>query len=370
MQTQHAQDVDAHVPYASGQILGGQQPAILLIGNFLSSTTGARGVCEDLAERLGAAGWHVRTASYKAHRIARVLDMLAVAWTQRRSYSVAQVDVYSGPAFLWAKAVCRLLRWARKPYVLTLHGGNLPAFAHRHPGRARRLLASAAVVTTPSRYLYEQMRPYRSKLVLLPNPIDLYAYSFVHREQPGPSLVWLRTFHDIYAPALAVRVVAALIREYPNIHLTMIGPDSGDGSLLLTQRIATDLGVSDHVSIVGKIPKSEVPDNLNLGDIFLNTARIDNTPVSVLEAMACGLCVVSTNVGGIPYLLEHERDSLLVPPDEPQAMAAAVHRVLKEPALGARLSSNAREKVEQLDWSTVLPQWEALLALVARGYRE
>jgi glycosyltransferase involved in cell wall biosynthesis len=77
--------------------------------------------------------------------------------------------------------------------------------------------------------------------------------------------------------------------------------------------------------------------------------------------MACGLCVVSTNVGGIPYLLEHEHDALLVPPDDAEAMAAAVTRLLTEPGLAERLSHNARQKAEQFDWSVILPQLENIL---------
>lgn len=77
--------------------------------------------------------------------------------------------------------------------------------------------------------------------------------------------------------------------------------------------------------------------------------------------MASGLCVVSTDVGGIPYLLENEHDALLVPPNDPEAMAAAVKRILTEPQLAERLSRNARRKAEQFDWSVILTKWEALL---------
>lgn len=94
---------------------------------------------------------------------------------------------------------------------------------------------------------------------------------------------------------------------------------------------------------------------------------MDNAPVTVTEAMACGLCVVSTAVGGIPYLLTHEEDALLVPPNDPEAMAAAVRRILAEPGLARRLSENARKKTEKFDWSVILPQWEALLTSVAQS---
>jgi glycosyltransferase involved in cell wall biosynthesis len=105
---------------------------------------------------------------------------------------------------------------------------------------------------------------------------------------------------------------------------------------------------------------------MNRGDIFLNTTNVDNTPISVIEAMACGLCVVSTNVGGLPYLLENEEDALLVAPGDPEAMATAVRRLLTDAELAERLSRNARRKAEQFDWSVILPRWQALLRLAAK----
>jgi glycosyltransferase involved in cell wall biosynthesis len=346
----------------------GIKSSILLVGNFLSSTLGIRSVGEDLAARLQASGWPVVTTSEKLSRLPRLLDMASTAWHRRRQYVVAQMDVFSGPAFLWAEAVCWTLRRAGKPYILTLHGGNLPLFAQRWPRRVCSLLRSAATVTTPSRYLLEQMRPYRQDLHLLPNPLDLRAYGFRLREQPRPRLVWLRAFHAIYNPSLAPRVLTRLVKYFPDILLTMIGPDHGDGSLQSMRQIAVELGIAGRISLPGGVPKSQVPEWMNRGDIFLNTTNVDNTPISVLEAMACGLCVVSTNVGGIPHLLEHEQNALLVSPDDPEAMAAAVRRILTEPELAKRLSCNARRKAEQFDWTAILPQWEALLAAVAKKH--
>jgi glycosyltransferase involved in cell wall biosynthesis len=229
------------------------------------------------------------------------------------------------------------------------------------------LLASAAKVTAPSGYLREQMSDYRPDIVLLPNPLELANYLFRERAEPQPQIIWLRAFNSGYNPSLAAKVVALLRNDFPDIHLLMIGRDKGDGSFQAFQQMVESLGVGDHVDCPGGVAKSDVPSWLNKGDIFLNTTNVDNTPVSVMEAMACGLCVVSTNVGGIPYLLDHERDALLVPPNDPEAMAAAVRRILTEPDLAVRLSRNARRKAEQFDWGTILPQWEELLMTVARS---
>jgi glycosyltransferase involved in cell wall biosynthesis len=341
------------------------RPALLMVGHFLSSSVGTRSVCEDLADRLSAAGWPVWTTSTHLGRLRRLSDMMLTAWRRRRQYAVVQVDVYSGPAFVWAEMTCRVLRLAHKPYVLTLHGGNLPNFARREPRRVQRLLGSAAAVTTPSRYLLEQMRPYSARLHLLPNALQIDNYEFRPRQHPRPHLVWLRAFHSIYQPELAVEVVSRLVGGFPEIALTMAGPDKRDGSRSRTEALAEQLGIGSRVALPGRVPKAEVPACLNRGDVFLNTTTVDNAPVSVLEAMACGLCVVSTNVGGIPYLLEDQRDALLVPAGDAEAMAAAVRRLLTEPGLAERLSRGARDKAEQFAWSVVLPQWEELLMGIA-----
>lgn len=353
------------LPYPPGPAAGPLgPPPVLLVGNFLSGALGTRTVGEDLAAALVAAGWPVITTSGQRHRLARLADMVRTVWRRRRDYRVAQVDVYSGPAFIWAEVVCWTLRRAGKPYILTLHGGNLPAFSRRWPGRVGRLLTSAARVTSPSRYLHEQLRAYRADVQLLPNPLDLGAYPYRCREHPAPRLVWLRSFHQIYNPLLAPQLLAQLVDEFPTISLAMVGPDTGDGSLQRVQDGARALGVTAQLHLVGAVTKAQVPAALNRGDIFVNTTNVDNTPISILEALACGLCVVSTNVGGIPHLLTDAQDALLVPPADAPRMAAAVRRILREPGLAARLSAQGRATAEQFDWASILPQWEALLHTV------
>ena len=344
--------------------------SLLIVGNFLSKTKLTRGVCEELAARLSTECVRVLTTSSRVSRAARLFDMAWTAWSQRKRYDVAQIDVFSGPAFLWAETVCWVLRRAAKPYILTLHGGDLPRFSKRHPRRVERLLGSANAVTVPSKYLLETMRPYREDLLLLRNGIDLNRYRFRLRDNPEPRLVWLRAFHRIYNPSLAPRVLALLQEEFPDIGLTMMGPDKKDGSWTATRRTAMELRVFDRIVWSAGVPKDQVPEVLEQSDVFLNTTDFDNSPVSVMEALACGLCVVTTDAGGLPYMLKDGDEALLVPRADAHAMAGAVRRVLKEPGLAARLSRNARDLSEDSDWSIVLPQWKRLIAEVrAEGLR-
>lgn len=335
-------------------------PRVLFVGAALSEIRETRAVNEDLEARLRRAGWRTVAASSRRNPVARALHLVARVWTHRREYDVAYVDVYSGRAFLWAAAAGWLLRRLGKPYVLALRGGGLPETARRRPGSVRRLFQGAAAVVAPSGYLRDRMASAGVRAEVIPNPLYLERYPFRAPDRPRPRLVWLRSFHDIYNPVLAVDVVGRLVGRHGDVRLDMVGPVAdAEVRRAVTER-AVALGIEDRVRVGSGVTKEGVPSRMARGDIFLNTSDVDNTPVTVLEAMACGLCVVSTDVGGIPYLLEDGETALLVPPDAPEAMARAVDRLLTEPGLAARLSRQGRAMVERMGWDTLQPRWESV----------
>lgn len=341
----------------------GRRPRILMVGTHLPPSSGNRSVGEGLAKRLRELGFNVRLTSSRRSKALRVADMLSTVWSARNSCDVVQLDVYSGAAFSWAEWVSRLVMMLGKPLVLTLHGGNLPEFARNHPRRVSRLFRRASAVTAPSQYLADALNDFHNDIQVIQNPLELDTYVYKKRDNPKANLIWLRAFHRIYDPVLAVRVLAQLAKTVPDARLTMIGPNK-DGSLEEVIAEAKKSGVLDRISFAGGVPKSEVPNYLTGGDILLNTTTIDNAPVSVIEAMAAGLPVVSTNVGGIPYLIDNEHDGILVPAGDVNSMANAVTRLLDEPGLAGRLSENARQKAETYSWDSILPQWGELLSNV------
>jgi glycosyltransferase involved in cell wall biosynthesis len=341
-----------------------------MVGNFLSGSTAIRFVCEDLAEALSGEGWSVVTTSSRAGRALRLADMLATAWVRRAEYAAAQVDVYSGPSFLWAESVAALLRSIGKPHALTLHGGNLPAFARRWPRRVRRLLRGADAVTSPSPYLARALASFRPDVRVIPNPLAIGRYPFRLRAAPRPRIVWLRAFHRIYRPELAPAVLARVLARHPDATLTMIGPDKGDGSLAETRAAAAAAGVSDRMTILGGVAKRDVPRVLSGAEIFLNTTDVDNTPVSVLEAMACGLCVVATDAGGIPDVAADGENALVVPRGDAGALADAVVRAVEDARLSARISRGGRANAERCDLPRVLGAWRSLFGEIAAAGRK
>lgn len=340
--------------------LATQRVSVLLVANFLSVTGGNRGYSEELADRLEARGRRIVRTSSEVGRARRLLDMVTTVWRRRHDYEVALIDVFSGASFIWAEAVAFELRRLGKPYVLTLRGGSLPEFARRWPRRVRHLLRSAAAVTAPSGFLVDGMHDYRADVTVVPNALELDSYEFAMRDGVAPRIVWLRALHAIYNPVLAVEVLAQIVANHSAARLMMIGPDK-DGSQRAVEERAIQLGVRDRLDLVGRVTKREVPARLAAGDVFLNTTNVDNAPLSVLEAMATGLCIVSTAVGGIPYLLRDGENALLVPPKDPTAMARAVERIFADRALAARLSAQARVAAEEHGWGRVLARWDQII---------
>lgn len=338
---------------------------ILMIGNYLPQPKYNKNIWQFLSENLSAQGWNVITTSSKENKFLRLLDMLYSVWKYRHVYELAQIDVFSGSAFTFAQSCSWLLNRLKKPVIFTLHGGGLAEFAQAYPKRVSRVFHRAAVVVTPSPFLQDALLPFHSEIRHIPNPIDVQSAIVRLRNNPQPVLVWVRAFHQIYNPSLAVESLALLTPDFPDIRLFMLGPDKGDGSLSQFKQVASALGVDKHIELIGAVDHEDVLHWLDQADIFINTTNYDNAPSSLLEAMANGLCVVSTNVGGVPYIIEDGKDGLLVPPGEPELMAAAIKKILTNHLLAETLSNNARLRAAHYDWSLILPQWLTLLQEVS-----
>ena len=341
-------------------LLKTKQKSILFIGNFLSSDGGNRGVSEDLAERLIDKGWHVVHASSHNKRVVRLLNMVTTAISHQKQYQVANIDVFSGKSFIWAEIMGGIFSLLNKPYVCTLRGGNLAVFDGNNHNRVKRLLHLAKKVVTPSKFLKSYFSTTRTDIYWVPNGIELSRYTYIQRENIAPKIIWLRAFHNIYAPTMAVEVLHCLQGHFADACLTMVGPDKGDGTLQKVQQLIEKYNLQNNIKIVGGVDKKEVPYWLNQGDIFINTTRIESFGVSVVEAAACGLPIVTTNAGELPFLWDDGVDALVVPMDNAQAMADAVQRILTEPGLARTLSINGRIKAAQFDWLSIFPQWEKL----------
>lgn len=336
-------------------------------GQYTQGRGGVAFVCEELSRELAGIGWTPVRASAKRTRLGRAIDVLATAIGRRRCYDVVIIEVYSGRAFWLAEAYSVLFGWLRCPIVLSLHGGGLAETAMCQGRRVKRLLANAAVVTTPSRVIEVSVTGLGIHATYLPNGLDLAAYRFSPREHLRPKLVWMRAFHRVYDPMLAVEVVRLLVGEWPDVSLTMFGPDRRDGTMAAVKRYVREQGMERSVEFGGPLAKADVPCHLERYDIFLNTTTMESFGVGVMEAAACGLIVVTRAVGELPFLWKSGVSAELVPGRDPKSMALAVAGVLRDPKKARRLSQAARETATRHDWSAVLPTWKRVLQAATGG---
>lgn len=344
---------------------GTERVRVGYVGNFLSRHGINPTYAEELVPQLRAAGFEVAVASESLAAVRRMRDQLAVVARTPRRRACVVIDFYSGPRAFYAAATvalaCRLLR---RRYVLVLHGGELPSRIEGSQAVLRRVVRGASAVTSPSPYLARHFAPLVS-VDVIPNGIDTALYEARLRSNPRPRVVYLRAFERVYGCIELVEAFATIVKQRPDATLEMIGPDK-DGSRAACEALALRLGIADRVTFRPRIPKSEVRRLGDLHDVFVNPTFADNTPVSVIEAMALGMCIVSTDAGGLQDLLEHDRSAVIVPTGDVGALAAGILRVLDDPALAARISAGARHEAEAMDWSHVVPAWTALLARVAR----
>jgi glycosyltransferase involved in cell wall biosynthesis len=217
----------------------------------------------------------------------------------------------------------------------------------------------------PSDFLAEDLRSRGFECDVIPNILDLSQYPYAPRSTPRPHLLWMRSFHPLYNPSMALDVVARLRRQHPDARLVMAGQDKG---LLgaMRARVQAD-GLGDAVRFPGFLQAADKRREAIASDILISTNRIDNAPVALLEAAALGLPIVATDVGGVRHLVRNEETALLVPDGDAEAMANAVSRLVADSPLAAKLVRNARALAERSDWDIIRGAWEAIVYRVWRG---
>ena len=346
--------------------MAAKQLHILYIGNKLAEHGRTPTSIDTLGPLLEQEGHTVYYASNKLKQSARLQHMLLSIWKYRKQVDLVLIDTYSTTAFNYAWMAATVCRWLGIQYVPILHGGNLPARFQSSPGKCKAVFGNSAINIAVSPYLLHYLEQAEYKGTVIENSIALENYSFRHRAQVRPQLLWVRSFHETYNPQLAVHLVHQLKQQYPDVQLTMVGPEV-DGSMEKCKQLAEDLGVELHITFTGKLSKDKWTSLAQSKDIFINTTNYDNLPVSVLEAMALGLPVVSTNVGGIPYIITDKQNGLLVHADDVVDMAAAVTQLLSDNSMAAAISKNAREYAEQYDWNIIKNKWHNLLQSIAKS---
>jgi glycosyltransferase involved in cell wall biosynthesis len=240
-----------------------------------------------------------------------------------------------------------------KPVVLNYHSGEAPD--HLRRSNVARFVLRRLVHTNvvPSTFLRDVFRSFDLDAEVVPNVADLRRFTYRVRSPLRPRLLCTRNFEPLYNLSCVLRAFARVQARFPEATLTLVGSGSQESAL---KREATALRL-ENVTFAGRVAPSAIHDYYANADIYVQAPSIDNMPLSLLEAFASGLPVVSTGVGGVPSILRHGVDGLLVAEDDAASLAAGVIELLGNPALAHRLAESAYRTLSAYEWPVVRDGW-------------
>ena len=291
----------------------------------------------------GAVAWLRFAVALRKLRRADVVHVFAASWLN--------FFLFTAPAAAVAAAL-------RRPLVVHYHGGAAADFLARWARVAVPILRSAVTVVVPSVFLQEVFGRHGVDTVVVPNPVDVE-----HQATPpaGADLVVLscRNFSPVYDISTAIRAFARLHASAPGSRLRLAG-DGPDRAAL--KRLVDELGLADAVEFLGNVPHADMDELRASCHVLLNTSRVDNQPVSLIEALAAGLPIVSTDAGGIPDLVAPGRTALLAAVGDSEALGDALCGLARDPELYAALRAAGLRRAEDFAWGRVGSAWSQIYA--------
>jgi glycosyltransferase involved in cell wall biosynthesis len=348
--------------------------AIALVGPLPPPAGGMANQTRQLSELLRYAAVEVRlvqtNAAYRPRWVAHVPVLRAVfrlapylwsLWSVIGQCQVVHLMANSGWAWhLFATPAIWVARLRGVPVLVNYRGGEAAHFLASSSRAVRFTMCRAAALIVPSAFLQEVFARFDMAATVVPNIIDLARFRPHDGHHGGPiHLVVARNLEAVYDNATALRAFKIVSDRYPMARLTIAGTGPEEPRL---RHLAADLGLADAVAFAGRLDPDAMATLYRSAHVVLNPSLADNMPNSVLEALASGVPVVSTHVGGVPYMVQDRVTAMLVPPSNASAMAAACVEILANEALRQHLAASGLAEVQRYTWDRVAP-------LLASAYR-
>jgi len=276
-----------------------------------------------------------------------------------REVDVAHIFSASFWSFLLAPApAIAVARHYRKRIVLHYHSGEAEAHLARWGLLVHPFLRRVDDIVVPSQYLREVFARHGHRARVIRNIVDTGRFRYRDRPSLRPRFLSARSLEPHYRVDVTIRAFSRLKARYPEATLTVAGSGSEEKHL---RGLAAALG-GGGVRFAGPVEPRRMPELYEEADILLNSSVVDNQPVSVLEAFAAGLPVVSTGSGDLANLIHHRTTGLIVPREDPEAMANAASYLLGNPNRAALIAQGARREAEKYSWESVRESWFAVYA--------
>jgi glycosyltransferase involved in cell wall biosynthesis len=256
---------------------------------------------------------------------------------------------------------------ARRPVIVNYHSGEADDHLARWRRSIRWVLRRAACVIVPSDFLAEVFGAHGYDVQVIPNGISLDRFKWRARSAPYRRILSTRSFERHYNVQTALRAFARILAVHPDARLSLVGGGSEEAEL---RQLAGDLRVADAVTFVGRVTHAKIHEWYESHDLYLNSSQVDNQPLSILEAMAAGMVVITTAAGGIPNLVKDRLSGRLVAPGSAEALARAALDVMDDEVSFSAMARAAAEAAARHDPQRVATAWiTTYRAVAAHGGR-
>ena len=240
-----------------------------------------------------------------------------------------------------------------KKVILNYRSGEVEDHLQNWRWTALPTIRLADVVVVPSGYLVDVFRRFGIRARPIHNIVELDRFQFRERIPVRPVFLTTRLLEPLYNVGCVLRAFAIIQGRVPEAGLT-VGGDGWQRREL--EDLAAELGLRN-TTFIGRVSWEKMPELYDSADIYLTATNLDNMPSSVIECFASGLPVVTTDAGGLRYIMKHGETGIMVPCGDHEALAAGALRLLEEPGLAARLAYRARQDCRKYSWETVRSEW-------------
>ncbi|MCP9493816.1 MAG: glycosyltransferase family 4 protein [Pyrinomonadaceae bacterium MAG19_C2-C3] len=208
-------------------------------------------------------------------------------------------------------------------------------------------------IIAPSGYLVDEFAQFNLKAEAIYNFVDTSRFRFRRRDRLRPAFLSNRNHEKHYNVACILRAFRFIQNQHPAASLVV----AGDGvERLALESLSRELQL-ENVSFIGRVMPEDMPALYDGADIYLNAPDWDNMPGSIIEAYASGIPIVTTNAGGIPYIVTHEQTALMIDCDDHEAMSREALRLLRDEKLATGIAANGLTECRKYAWEAVREDW-------------
>ena len=333
----------------------------------------------------------IKNAKITLHRYGTICRVLTANITPNIFLSPIKhnVDLVHAHFSIFPAADAGLLysKVKKKPLVITYHSDNnlnygpflrKSVLLFYNKSVLDEILSHAKAIITPSLRILENsqtLKPYAHKIVQIPNGVENSVFDIPNSKEECRKTLNLSTtgFIILFVGALTkskglqilIKTMPQIIKAVPETKLIIAGEGYHREKL---EQLASNLGVDKHVQFVGLLRKS-LPLYMKSSDVFTLPSFQENFPVAILEAMAAGIPVIASRVGGIKDIITDGKTGLLLEPGDVDGLTEAILRIHGDEYLSSQMSKEAQKLVESYSWERVAEETEKLyLRVLSNDY--